>query len=600
MMDKPHTSLALYAVLGFVAIIHGAWWLVGSPPPELLGFSDGDSYLRLLRVERLLETGDWFDITIADVNAPYGATLHWTRLFDVVLIGMALPLMPILGSAKALFWAGMVVSPIIHVVSAGILVWALEPLLGRKGACIAGALSAAQAGVLAFSTFGHADHHMMFVLLSALAVGLVSRLILSDDNTGQNGLALGAVLAAGVWVGPEYMVFTILSFAVTGLYWIAGGANAAPINKGMAVGLFWTLLIAIVVESGISDVGRVAYDHVSIVHLAFGGCLTVFWRTISIMDGRLATVRGRVFAAVISAMAFSGLMITLFPQIIANPLNDADPAILPIYAMISEYRAIADPARFLIYFGSALFVVPWALWRLRQVWGMPTFWVWLLLIASLVIYMGYAVLWLRWSLYAGLFLGVILADLASALDDRISERFDFPIRVLIKVGALLVLIVGPLVGGAILLQAMKTPAERAAAHMPDCSATALSAHLATMTVPVTIVASANFGAEIVYRTDHQVLATVHHRNAAGILDGYRILGGTDDRAIQAIMAKRKADTIVLCPGSSNDAYFLLEGDEDTLYRRLIGGEAPVYLSAIPLPDDLAQGFRLYQLSGSIQ
>lgn len=63
--------------------------------------------MRLLRVERLIETGAWFDHTIPRSNAPYGETLHWTRPLDVLLVAGAAPLAPVLGWREALFAWGV-------------------------------------------------------------------------------------------------------------------------------------------------------------------------------------------------------------------------------------------------------------------------------------------------------------------------------------------------------------------------------------------------------------------------------------------------------------------------------------------------------------
>ncbi|HIJ46146.1 MAG TPA: hypothetical protein HPP50_08345, partial [Rhodospirillaceae bacterium] len=67
------------AVAGFVVFIHAVWLLAGDGAVNHGGLADGDSYLRLLRVTRLVETGDWFDSGFPRINAPFGGSLHWTR-----------------------------------------------------------------------------------------------------------------------------------------------------------------------------------------------------------------------------------------------------------------------------------------------------------------------------------------------------------------------------------------------------------------------------------------------------------------------------------------------------------------------------------------
>ncbi len=62
-----------------------------------------DGYMRLVRVEALYETGDWYDGVVHRSNAPYGESLHWTRPFDVVLLAGAAPLAPVVGFKTALY-----------------------------------------------------------------------------------------------------------------------------------------------------------------------------------------------------------------------------------------------------------------------------------------------------------------------------------------------------------------------------------------------------------------------------------------------------------------------------------------------------------------
>jgi hypothetical protein len=88
-----------------------------------------DSYMRLVRVTELYETGAWFDITIERSNAPYGDDLHWTRPYDVVVLAGAWVLTPFLGFETALFRWGSLVSPIFHVALGVAAAWATSPFL---------------------------------------------------------------------------------------------------------------------------------------------------------------------------------------------------------------------------------------------------------------------------------------------------------------------------------------------------------------------------------------------------------------------------------------------------------------------------------------
>ena len=112
---------------------------------------------------------------------------------------------------------------------------------------------------------------------------------------------------------------------------------------------------------------------------------------------------------------------------------------------------------------------------------------------------------------------------------------------------------------------------------------------------LTILGSANFGPEILYRTNHKVLGTLHHRNSAGILDSVGILGGADEAEVRRLVRERRVDLILLCPGSGDDGYLVGRNGGPILYRRLENGEAPGWLREAPLPPELGQSFRLFEV-----
>jgi len=590
----------LIGVLVFVTVIHGGWWIAGDKIVAGGGFGDGDSYLRLLRVERLIETGNWLDITIPDANAPYGTTLHWTRIFDLVLLVVAAPIVPFLGFSKALFWAGVIVSPLIHILSAGVLVWALLPVFGLSGALFAGAVSAAQAGILTFSLVGRADHHTMFILISALTLGFLFRALISPQRSLLPARLAGVCLALGIWEGPENLVFMSLCLGVIGLPWLIGETESASANFGIAQGLFVGLLAFMIFERGLVGAFNVEYDRISIIHVAFSFLLALFWAVVWVLENRIRDllIPQRLGIAIGGMVFMAVIMIVLFPKIIGNPLNDADPAIQPIYERISEYKPVADIPHFLIYFGGILFTGPWVLWRLKGAWGNSLRWVWVLIGAGLIVYLIFGFNWSRWSMYAAFFMAIVLGDLLAAVDKKISLAFFFPTRVPMKVLAITLVAVGPMLVGALVLDAKKTDEDRAAAKTVACPVRELSHFLNQKPWSERsriITASANFGAELIYRTDHQALATVHHRNVSGILDGYGILNSSDEHKIKNLIRRRQVDLMVLCPKSGDDSYFLMGDDPNSLYRRLAEKSPPSWARAITLPGDLKDKFGLFEI-----
>ena len=578
----------------FVALIHGAWWLFGDTAVVAGNLADGDGYARLLRVTQLFETGEWFDSSLPRANAPYGGSLHWTRPFDVLLLALALPLAPILGCSKALFWSRVMVSPLLHVVSALALAWAVTPVLGRAAAMVAGALTVAQMGILGSATVGHADHHMAFALITIVALGFVVRVLAMPQFRRGDALAAGATLAYG-HLGWARNARRPRPYPGGGRPRLAGrrargggaefghrpgpgpGPGTGGSGRARAAGLFRRRIRPRLDRHP---------DSVFAVVLAFWIGVGAATR-LGIREWGLA---GRLAGAVVGLGAIGAAMVALYPKILIGPLGDLDPEFLYLFDDIAEFASIGDLSRFLLYLGGAVFAVPWVIWR---AWSQPDRWAWVLLAGALFVSVALAAIWVRASLYAGIFLAVTLADLIDHGASAIAKRVSGPGRSLCVVSAVLFLAVGPLTVGAGALYAGGSREVGKA-----CPVQAMTRHLNRPPWAgrgLTILGSANFGPEILYRTNHKVLGTLHHRNSAGILDGVRILGGTDEAEVRRLVRERRVDLILLCPRFRADGYLVGRDGGPTLYRRLEDGEAPGWLREVALPEDLGQSFRLFEV-----
>ena len=608
--DTSFGALPLAFVVAFVAFVHVVWWLLGDTVVVHGNLADSDGYARLVRVQRLLDTGGWFDSSLPRANWPFGGSLHWTRLFDVLLITLALPMAAAVGMSKALYLSGVLISPLLHIGAALTLVWAAKPLIGRTPALIAGALTVTQFGVLGYSVIGHADHHVLFGLIAVGVFGFMVRALTAEGDGDGDAFAAGACLAIGYWVGMEMQVPAALCFGVLGLKWLLEGdegENRALIYRA-ALGLAVGLAVAVLIERGPQGFFGDGYDRVSIAQLTLAVLVLAFWGALG-AAAKLGWVFGRVslrlVAVLLGGAGALSVMWWLYPKVFVNPLKDFDPVILKIFEGVAEYAPITDAPHFLLYIGVVLIAGPWIVWRIKTESGGRR-WVWLLLAASMLVYAGLAMNWIRWSLYVGLFMAVVLADVVGWVDGAVNRRFRFPFRMLVKVPVVLLLAIGPLAAGAagVYAQSKAEEKEKAADGAGDprpCPVQALSGFLNQppwSDHARAILSSANFGAEFLYRTPHRVTATLHHPNADGILDSVKILGAIYEAKALHMVNKRQVGLILICPKSGHDGYLMEGGGDKTFYKRLMAGNLPDWLRSVDLPPDLARSFKLFQVMGA--
>ena len=155
---------------------------------------DADSYTWLGHVQRLLDTGHWFDHMQPRANWPFGELQHSSRPFDALLLAGAFILSPLFGTEKALLVAGTWSSATLYLVLCGAIGWTGTRLFSQSRGMVAAALLMSQFPVLAYSIPGRADHHTLILVVLAATIGLTASLL---KNAARTRTALFAGCIAG-------------------------------------------------------------------------------------------------------------------------------------------------------------------------------------------------------------------------------------------------------------------------------------------------------------------------------------------------------------------------------------------------------------------
>jgi len=110
----------------------------------------------------------------------------------------------------------------------------------------------------------------------------------------------------------------------------------------------------------------------------------------------------------------------------------------------------------------------------------------------------------------------------------------------------------------------------------------------------------DFGEEILYRTQHEVIGTptatgTSHRNGQGILDTFDIMTAeTDEKALELIR-KRDIDLILICPEYPESQHYSRPEQISTFYQRLLEDIIPHWLRKVELPSNLSSSFMLFEI-----
>ncbi len=592
-------NLSLCAVLGAIFVIA---YFTGFFEPRPGSLCDSDCYVHLLRAEKLWQTGRWYDPVLERSNTPYGGEeLHWSRPFDVLLLIGGVPASLFVGLRPALFWWGVILSPVLLAVTLAALPWVVRPLLGRDGALIVGVMFVCQLGVWGVFQAGRPDHHSLLMLLFALTLGFSLRLIEYpfDARTCRRAGLIGAL---ALWVSIESSLSIGLSLlALAGLWIIRGGdfpRKAFHYSTALAAGV----ALALVLERPAANLSAVEFDRLSIAHGVPLGLLAAFWGATAFLDRRCHPLRsplGRLLTVCAGAAACAVVSVVLFPNWCHGPLARVDPEVMQIYVRkVDEMQPLwaSSPGRTLAISVITGILVSTPLLVRRAAKGHCAA-AWQYVSAILLAFMLLSFLEVRWAAYAQVPLALALTEIIAAAWARLDRWPHNLKRTLAKSGiwaaccySLLFLpgVIGTLLGG----EEEQGPPDRA-------SLPAMCRYLAE-TQPyagqhLRVLAHIFWGGEILYRTPHEVVATPYHRNARGILDDHRAFSsGTDDEALKVIR-QRGINLILVCPVSQPvHCYYRIRGRASTFYDRLCESEIPVWCREVPLPPELAD-FRLFEV-----
>lgn len=593
--------LILFAIVAVAAVNLGAL----ASPHATLPFgrlADPDAYLRLDRVLALRMGGGWFDDVTVAVMAPEGLALHWTRPLDLLILlpGLLLEWLAGMDPRRAIFTAGIFVSPVLHAGAAVAAAWAAAGMWPGKAPWHAALLMVATPTATMYCTAGRADHHALMLLLLALGFGAAMR-ALSPAGPARAARWAGMAFGAGIWVSPEVLLGAAPLLLGTGLAAMLAADGRALALQGLRMGLgaAATIGLAILVERPPAGWADIAYDRVSLHHLV----LALLVSAVFLVAARVgAWPRGRRIAAcaATAALALSALLL-VFPRALLASLAQADETsrtvMLPAVQEMQPLPPFGEGG-----LGTTLATI-----------GGPPF-------MAIIAIMLAAPAWRRdgrWP--AGLALAVALATtLVAAFAAR---RFTLDLAVPAALGgagmvglllaaswpravaaraALAGLLLFGLLG--LPLVAVVGPSPAAQARLPEteardagCDVTALARWLDATRPEVTpgqprpiLMASDIFlGPEVAWRAPYRAVAGPYHRGGAAFGDTLVVFatGGAD--AARAVLHRRQVSLLLFCVGAPGIA--VPPGSLGALIR---DGQAPAWLRPVSLPAALS-GFRLF-------
>jgi len=337
---------------------------------------DPDCYMHLQRALRLM-TGGWqpggFD---PRVNAPFGFAIHWTSLFDSLLVAGA-RVLTVLGLTPrdALYLWGSLISPLLLVLALGVFAAGVRPWVHGPLFLWLTVLLFTQPQLSGAFFLGRVDHHSL--ILGLMLVQLAWLFAISDGRALRTGLALPLALAAGAAAGVQLCttieaLLTILFVSlVLALAWTA---MARPVLGLLTA--YWGACLGIVLAWLLLTRGpqffEPLYDRVSVVHGLVLAAGTVSLACANFLPARILRPGSARWAvlALVSVMA-AAIVGAIYPAFFLGPWPNLAPAVKVWHREIGELQPLLPDsmphlAAFLAQLAAAVLALPLAVRRLRH------------------------------------------------------------------------------------------------------------------------------------------------------------------------------------------------------------------------------------------
>ncbi|MGX7951047.1 hypothetical protein ACWPM1_00635 [Tsuneonella sp. HG249] len=540
-------------------------------------FPDPDDTLRLIQVRDLLAGQGWFDLAQHRVDAPNGGVeMHWSRLVDLPLAAVILSLRGMIGQGAAETVA-LIGVPLITfglaLLLAGRIAWRLVGDEAAGFACLAMALSVP---VIEQLRPMRIDHHG-WQIVCALAV--MNALMARRPWIGAWAAGLG--LAIWLSISIEGLPLAAAICGVAALRWLRDRHECAwfvGTMQGLAVGS----LALFAATRGFSSLGQYC-DAISPAHLGAFVVGAISATGLAKLEPlpRFAQISGLALVAALGATVLQ----TFAPACSAGAFAALDPLVdqfwyqavgegLPVWQqpLDTALQVVIPP---LVALAASVRLAGRSGGWLRRWWEDYT----LILLAAFLI----SLFIVRAGAVAGALAAVPLGWqvrewLRSARTMRRPGK-----RVLAMAGMALALLPAmPLTLLALARPAQAAVGEPATQRVSQCDIDSAAAVFDKLPKGE-ILAPLDIGPQLIFATDHTVIATGHHRGAEAMRANIATFLGAPDEA-RGILSARGTSYVAICPDLAEPQRYAAVAPSG-LMADLLDGRAPAWLEPVSVSGD---------------
>jgi hypothetical protein len=570
---------------------------------ETGGYVGPDSYMRMLRVEKLFDGAGWYDRASERTNAPYGEMLPWGRPLDAVLVGLTAAIAPFTDLRTAIYGAGLAIGPLITLLMIPLWSWGTRPFIGGGTYLMIFVLTPFATFVMLNLQIGRPDHHGFLALMFMAQLCTAFRLA-TGNGGGRTAFLMGLAGGVMVWASIMGLIAQIAFSLVLALRFLRnGGAGAREIFL-YGAGLVLIFTIAVPLESPPSGLLTVSVEKLSVVQWTLAAVAALTWWGIGRYFQRHPdpTVRTRVGALLLGAAVPLGLMAVLFPDFFLGPTASYDPeAVAFFFVWVAELQPLvptgmATLSKLVIYLGPVFIALGYIANDYRKA-PVDRRAVYDVVLVGFLVYIPMALMARRFAMYAQV-LALVPWALALAAIMGWTRTVKMGLgQVLVRGLSVMAAMIGPLVL-SVAVDRLATPPRPDSTiqewvAIGDFLTTYAGATGGGRDAPEILFTYQLQGPEMAWRTPYSVVGAPYG-NIDSIRDTYAIFDARTDADARRVIERRGIDLVLYCQAERDNAYYRVEA-AGSLLSRIEADRVPDWLEPIALPGDLAARFKLYRV-----
>lgn len=575
----------------FVAFLALAASAAGGFAAMTNGNGDNDSLLRLVEVRDFLAGQGWFDLHQYRMGAEGGFVMHWSRLVDMLLVGLVLV-------ARA-FGASMPMAEAFAKAAWPTLTYWLTLFFvvraaRRFGGDGAGLPAMVIAGTALFfmGTYapGNIDHHNVQLMLIMATFSF----LLAAPGWRPAAALSGACAALSLAVGMETAPLVAAVGACVAALFLFDGRREGSTASGFGLGFAGVSALVLVSTVAPSSWGAATCDAFSAVQFVVAAVSGIGLAVAASNGLTNASASRRLCSLIVLAAVVALVTLWLFPQCLRPPFADMDPRLRTLWLdNIEEAQSLFQLMkhdRAMVVSGYATPLIALGLLALRLARGDRRREV---CITTALLFVAFTVsVWQVRGITFSITLAVIpLATWVATWRERAATS-PSPRTSLAMILAWLVSINqlwGMGAASASMLTEANTDSDAGSAKS-ECNAPGDYAALAAMPA-TTVLAVSNLGSPILVYTGHRALAGPYHRNVEGNLRVLDAFTGSA-AAAEAVARSQHVGLVALCRGNGETNY-LTRVAPDGFLSDLVKGRIPSWLE--PVAGTEGKALELYRV-----